>query len=83
MKSVFLGCYSKDYDFSNEKGNFSGTTYYIVHGELRENKVNYPVKQKINKMIYDNIKSLPFGTSIIVDYVPFGNDMRIASVSKL
>lgn len=83
MKSVFLGCYSKDYNFTNEKGSFSGTSHYLIHGEIRENKVNYPVKQKINKVIYDNIKSLPFGTPIIVDYVPIGNDMRIDSVTKL
>lgn len=82
MKSVFLGCYSKDYNFTNEKGSFSGTTYYIVHGEIRENKVNFPIRQKINQVIFDNIKSLPFGTSISVDYVPYGNDMRISSVSK-
>ena len=83
MKSVFLGCYSKDYNFTNEKGSFSGTTYYIVHGELSENKVNYPVRQKINQVIFNNIKSLPFGTPISVDYVPCGNAMRISSVTKI
>ena len=83
MKSVFLGCYSKDYNFTNEKGSFSGTSYYLIHGELRENKVNYPVKQKINKVIYDNIKSLSFGVPITVDYIPIGNDMRIDSVTKI
>lgn len=83
MKSVFLGCYSKDYNFTNEKGSFSGTSYYLIHGEIRENKVNYPVKQKVNKIIYDNIKSFPFGTPITVDYIPIGNDMRIDSVTKL
>ena len=83
MKSVFLGCYSKNHNFTNEKGSFSGTTYYLVHGEIRENKVNFPIRQKINQVIFDNIKSYPFGTSISVDYVPYGNDMRISSVTKI
>lgn len=82
MKSIFLGCYSKDYNFTNDKGNFSGTTYYLVHGQMDENKVNYPIKQKISDRIYNNIKSLPFGTHINVDYIPIGNDMRISSVIK-